>query len=93
MPNASPARLYFDSREAGLENLKSHTGRVWERIPNKVRQAMLDMALARPELSPRELAVNFTDSVENFTRLVIQDVAYFLNEIWREGEFYKSWDG
>tara|TARA_B100000795_G_scaffold227674_1_gene184100 strand:- start:105 stop:233 length:129 start_codon:yes stop_codon:yes gene_type:complete len=42
---------------------------------------MLDMALARPELSPRELAVNFTDSVENFTRTVIQDVAYFLNGI------------
>jgi hypothetical protein len=41
----------------------------------------LDMALARPRLSPRELAVNFTDSAENFTRPVIQDVSYFLNEI------------
>jgi len=54
---------------------------------------MLDMAIARPELSPRELAVNFTDGAENFTRPVIQDVAYFLKEIWREIGFYKSWDG
>ena len=47
--------------EAGLEDRKSHPGRVWNRIPDTVRQAMLEMALARPELSPRELAVTFTE--------------------------------
>jgi len=52
--------------ESGLEDLKSHPGRVWNRIPDKVRQAMLDMALARPELSPRELAVTFTDERSYF---------------------------
>ena len=47
---------YLQRGEAGLEDLKSHPGHVWNSIPDKVRQAMLDMALARPELSPRELA-------------------------------------
>jgi putative transposase len=51
---------------AGLEDRKSYPGRVWNRIPDTVRQAMLDMALARPELSPRELAVTFTDERSYF---------------------------
>jgi transposase InsO family protein len=57
---------YLQRGEAGLEDLKSHPGHVWNRIPDKVRQAMLDMALARPELSPRELAVTFTDERSYF---------------------------
>ena len=52
--------------EAGLEDRKPHPGRVWNRIPDDVRQAMLEMALARPELSPRELAVTFTDERSYF---------------------------
>ena len=57
---------YLQRGEAGLEDRKSHPGRVWNRIPDKVRQAMLDMALERPELSPRELAVTFTDERSYF---------------------------
>ena len=57
---------YLQRCEAGLEDLKSHPGRVWNRIPDKVRQTMLDMALARPELSLRELAVTFTDERNYF---------------------------
>ena len=57
---------YLQRGEAGLEDLKSHPGHVWNRIPDLVRQAMLDMALARPELSPRELAVTFTDERRYF---------------------------
>ncbi len=53
--------LYRRFGEAGLEDRRSHPGRVWNRIPDHVREAMLEMALARPELSPRELAVTFTD--------------------------------
>ena len=52
--------------KAGLEDRKSHPRRVWNRIPDTVRQAMLDMALERPELSPRELAVTFTDERSYF---------------------------
>lgn len=47
---------YLHRGEAGLEDRKSHPGRVFSRIPDIVRQAMLDVALARPELSPREQA-------------------------------------
>lgn len=52
---------YLQHGEAGLEDRKSHPGRDWNRIRDTVRKAMLEMALARPELSPRELAVTFTD--------------------------------
>ena len=57
---------YLQRGEAGLDDRKSHPGHVWNRIPDKVRQAMLDMALERPELSPRELAVTFTDERDYF---------------------------
>ena len=53
--------LYRRFGEAGLEDRSSRPGRVWNRIPDNIREAMLEMALARPELSPRELAVTFTD--------------------------------
>ena len=53
--------LYRRFGEGGLEDRTSHPGRVWNRIPDDVRQDMLEMALERPELSPRELAVTFTD--------------------------------
>ncbi len=53
--------LYQRFGETGLADRKSHPGRVWNRIPDKVRESMLEMALARPQLSPRELAVTFTD--------------------------------
>jgi transposase InsO family protein len=35
---------------------------VWNRIPDGVRAAILELALEQSELSPRELAVQFTDS-------------------------------
>ena len=40
--------------------------RVWNRIPDNVRQQIIDLALDEPELSPRELAVRFTDTKEYF---------------------------
>ena len=35
--------------------------RVWNRIPDDVREQVLELALDEPELSPRELAMRFTD--------------------------------
>jgi transposase InsO family protein len=61
--------LYARFHEAGLEDRRAGPGRVWNRIPNDVRQALVEMALERPELSPRELAVTFTD-----------ERAYFVSE-------------
>jgi transposase-like protein len=36
---------YLQCGEAGLEDRKSHTGRVWNHIPDTVRKTMLEMAL------------------------------------------------
>ena len=48
--------------EAGLDDRGSHPGRVWNRIPDDVRAGIIDLALDETDLSPRELAVRFTDS-------------------------------
>ena len=61
--------LYRRFGEQGLEDRRSGPGRAWNRIPDKLRRKVLDMALARPELSPREPAVTFTD-----------ERAYFISE-------------
>jgi len=58
--------LYCRFGQTGLEDRRSHPGRVWNRIPDKVRADMLEMALERPTLSPRELAVTFTDERSYF---------------------------
>ncbi len=47
---------------SGLEDRSSGPGRVWNRIPDDVREQIVDLALEEPELSPRELAVTFTDT-------------------------------
>ena len=52
--------------EAGLEDRTSGPGRVWNRIPNNIRQRIVEMALDEPELSPRELAGKFTDEKSYF---------------------------
>jgi putative transposase len=38
----------------------------WNRIPDEVRDAVVKMALDRTDLSPRELAVTFTDEKRYF---------------------------
>jgi len=48
--------------EEALVDRASHPGRIWNKIPETVRSELLDMALDIPELSPRELAVRFTDT-------------------------------
>ena len=48
--------------EAGLEGRTGGPGRVWNRIPDDVRQRIMETALDEPELSPREWAVRFTDT-------------------------------
>ena len=40
--------------------------RVWNRIPDNVRGRIIDLALEQPELSPRELAVHFTEKQRYF---------------------------
>jgi putative transposase len=52
--------LYRVGGPEALEDQPSRPGRVWNRIPDAVRGRILDLALAEPELSPRELAVHLT---------------------------------
>ena len=53
---------YLEHGEDGLVDRAPHPGRVWNKIPDSIRAKLLDMALDIPELSPRELAVRFTDT-------------------------------
>ena len=46
---------------AGLEDRRSGPKRIWNRLPDAVRQKVIELALERPELSSRELVVTFTD--------------------------------
>jgi transposase InsO family protein len=49
-----------------LEDRKPRPGRVWNRIPDEVRQKVVALALDEPELSPREVAVAFTDRERSY---------------------------
>ena len=53
--------------DAGLEDRRAGPKRPgWNRIPDDVRGEIVKMALDKPELSPRELAVTFTDEHRYF---------------------------
>ena len=49
-----------------LEDKAPMPARVWNRISDEIRQQIVDLALEEPELSPRELAVRFTDTRHYF---------------------------
>ena len=57
---------YREHGPEGLEDRSPRPGRVWNRIPEPVREHLLALALEAPELSPRELAVRFTDQEKYF---------------------------
>jgi putative transposase len=45
----------------GLEDKKPAPGAVWNQVPEPIAQQAVSLALAEPDLSPRELAVRFTE--------------------------------
>jgi transposase InsO family protein len=61
---------WYDRYQTGgpeaLEDRPSRPDRIWNRIPDKIRDQILDLALEVPELSPRELAVRFTNEEKYF---------------------------
>ena len=62
-------RWYDRWREGGPEALRdrpSKPSRVWNRIPEAIQNRIVELALDAPELSPRELAVRFTDESKYF---------------------------
>src|SRR5271163_4052455 len=69
IPRATFYRWYDRYRDGGPEAMADHRSRpdrVWNRIPDDVRGQIIDLALELPELSPRELAVRFTDEQKYF---------------------------
>ena len=69
IPRATFYRWYDRYREGGPEALADHRSRpdrVWNRIPDDVRRQIIALALEVPELSPRGLAVRFTDEQKYF---------------------------
>lgn len=58
--------LYLAGRPEALADRPSRPDRVWNRISDDIRAKIIDLALDKPELSPRELAVNFTDTESYF---------------------------
>src|SRR3954469_24931628 len=58
--------LYQTGGPEALEDRSPRPPRVWNRIPDKVRGQLVQLALEEPELSPRELATRFTDTESYF---------------------------
>ena len=54
--------LYHTGGPEALEDQQPKPDRVWNRIPDDVRERIIRQALDEPALSPRELAVRFTDT-------------------------------
>ena len=57
---------YLQRGEAGLKDQPPKPKHVWNRIPDTVRRKVIKLALKETELSPRELAVTFTDKEKYF---------------------------
>ena len=69
IPRATFHRWYDRFLEGGVDALQDRRPRpkwVWNRIPEDIRTRIIDLALNEPELSPRELAVTFTDAESYF---------------------------
>ena len=55
--------------EGGLEALRDRSPKpksVWNRVPDDKRDQIIDFALENEDLTPRELAVKFTDTKRYF---------------------------
>lgn len=67
-----PASFYrwVDRYQTGgveaLHDKPSKPTQVWNRIPDEIRERIVEMALDEPEMSPRELAARFTDTRNYF---------------------------
>ena len=53
---------YLSGGYEALADQKPRPASVWNKVPDGQRKALVDLALDEPELSPRELAIRFTES-------------------------------
>lgn len=69
IPRATFYRWYDRHRRGGADALADRVPRaerIWNRIPQAVRDSVIQLALDEPALSPRELAARFTDTKSYF---------------------------
>ena len=57
---------YLEGGPEALADRPSTPSRVWNRIPDAIHDQIIELALEQSELSPRELAVRFTDEQRYF---------------------------
>jgi putative transposase len=57
---------YLEGGPEALADRPSAPSRVWNRIPGDIHNQIIELALEQSELSPRELAVRFTDERRYF---------------------------
>ena len=57
---------YLEGGPEALEDRPCAPSRVWNRIPAQIHDQIIELALEQSELSPRELAVRFTDEKRYF---------------------------
>ena len=69
IPRTTYYRWYDRWSEGGLDALEDtapHPGAVWNRLPDETRAAIIEFALEHEDLTPRELAVKYTDEKQYF---------------------------
>jgi transposase InsO family protein/transposase-like protein len=69
IPSSTFYDWYARWSDGGIDALADRSprpGSVWNRIPDKVRDDVVDFALEHEDLTPRELAVKFTDEKRYF---------------------------
>ena len=57
---------YLSGGPEALEDRSPRPSRIWNRISEPIREKIKDLALKESDLSPRELAVRFTDTEKYF---------------------------
>jgi transposase-like protein len=65
IPKSTFYGWYERFREGGDDALvdgQPRSEKIWNRIPDPVREAILELALEEPELSARELAMRYTET-------------------------------
>ena len=69
IPRTTYYRWYDRWSESGLDALEDtapHPGSVWNRLPDEIRADVIEFALEHEDLTPRELAVKYTDEKQYF---------------------------
>ncbi len=59
-------RRYVEGGLEALEDQPPQPTRVWNKVPEEIGAAIIELALTEPALSPRELAVKYTDTAQYY---------------------------